>query len=62
MPNRFDIFLPRITEMRTSREGGSAAPGDQHRAAGNQADAKLVRRAKPLAEKQRAEHRHQHDA
>lgn len=62
MPNRFDIFITRL-ETRNSREGVPLAPiGDQHRPRRDKADAKPVRSGEALAEKDRAKHRHKHDA
>ena len=62
MPNRFDIFITRI-ETKSARDSGQSHPiGDQHRSRGDKADAKPVRSAESLAEKNRAKHRHKNDA
>lgn len=62
MPNRFDIFITRL-ETKSAREGVPSHPiGDQHRARRDKADAKPVRAGQALAEKDRAKHRHKHDA
>lgn len=62
MPNRFDIFITRL-ETKSAREGVPPHPiGDQHRARRDKADAKPVRAGESHAEKDRAKHRHKHDA
>ena len=62
MPNRFDIFISRL-ETKTAREGAPLPPiGDQHRPRRDKDSAKPVRSGEALAEKDRAKHRHKHDA
>jgi hypothetical protein len=62
MPNRFDIFITRL-ETKSARDGVPLPPiGDQHRARRDKGDAKPVRSGESPAEKDRAKHRHKHDA
>lgn len=62
MPNRFDIFISRL-ETKTAREGVPLSPiSDQHRPRRDKENAKPVRSGEALAEKDRAKHRHKHDA
>ncbi|MER9404877.1 hypothetical protein NKI36_12530 [Mesorhizobium caraganae] len=62
MPNRFDIFITRL-ETKSAREGVPPHPmNDQHSVRRDKADAKPVRAGRSLAEKDRAKHRHKHDA
>ncbi|MBA1142904.1 hypothetical protein H0241_22025 [Mesorhizobium sp. CCANP35] len=62
MPNRFDIFITRL-ETKSAREGAPPHPmNDQHSVRRDKADAKPVHAGQPLAEKDRAKHRHKHDA
>jgi hypothetical protein len=62
MPNRFDIFITRL-ETKNARNGVPPDPiGDQHRVRREKGDAKPVRSGESLAEKDRAKHRHKHDA
>jgi hypothetical protein len=67
MPNRFDIFITRL-ETKSARDDAPSHPigdqpiGDQHRARRDKGDAKPVRSGEAVAEKDRAKHRHKHDA
>lgn len=62
MPNRFDIFITRL-ETKNARNGVPLSQvGDQHRARRDKDDAKPVRSGESHAEKDRAKHRHKHDA
>jgi hypothetical protein len=62
MPNRFDIFITRL-ETKNARNGASLPPtGDQHRARRDKDDAKPARSGEAHGEKDRAKHRHKHDA
>jgi hypothetical protein len=62
MPNRFDIFITRL-ETKNARNGVPPDPiGDQHRVRREKADAKPARSGEAHAEKDRAKHRHKHDA
>jgi hypothetical protein len=62
MPNRFDIFITRL-ETKHAREGAPSHPiGDEHSARHDKADAKPSRSGEAISEKDRAKHRHKHDA
>jgi hypothetical protein len=62
MPNRFDIFITRL-ETQNTRNGVPSNPiSDQNRTRSDKGDAKPVRSGEALAEKDRAKHRHKHDA
>jgi len=62
MPNRFDIFITRL-ETKSARESAQSDPeGEQYRARRDKGDAKPVRSEQAVAEKDRAKHRHKHDA
>ncbi|TIS53859.1 MAG: hypothetical protein E5W91_29290 [Mesorhizobium sp.] len=62
MPNRFDIFITRL-ETKSARDGAPSHPaGDQHSAHRDKSDAKPARSSEAHAEKERAKHRHKHDA
>ena len=62
MPSQFDIFMTRI-ETQSARESAASNPiSHQNGARRNKADAKPVRAGQPLAEKDSAKHRNEHDA
>lgn len=62
MPNRFDIFITRL-ETQTARNGAPPHPiGDQQRARRDKNDPKQARSGEATSEKDRAKHRHKHDA
>lgn len=61
MTNRFDVLISRIESQ--ARGLPALYPvGDENGAEGDQRHAEPVRQRKPLAEKDRAEQRHKHDA
>ncbi|WP_421915192.1 hypothetical protein [Mesorhizobium sp.] len=62
MPNRFDIFITRL-ETQNARNGAPPHPiSGQNRARRDKGDAKPVRAGEVLSDKDRAKHRHKHDA
>jgi len=61
MANRFDILINRI-ELQAQGRPPLTSPGDGNGAGRDRRHAKPVRGRKPLADKDRAEHRHQPDA
>ena len=62
MASRFDACMAQLAASQIALRGASKTIGHQHRAGRDQDHAEPVHRAKPLAQKDRAKYRHQHDA
>ncbi|ESW79834.1 MULTISPECIES: hypothetical protein [unclassified Mesorhizobium] len=61
MPNRFDIFITRL-ETKSARDGAAShSTDDQHHASRDKSEIKPARSGE-TSEKDRAKHRHKHEA